>query len=341
MVSPVAGVVVLAMFLAAGLATWFGILRPEVAPARRPLAPRATPGAVGAIPPSQGGGAVPADHPPLEMPEEVQRFLARLEGEADAKPDDAATWRNLAQVQYRAGQIDRSYLGRAEESFRHVLELDPRDPDALRGLGNIHFDRGEYESAVERYSAFLELRPEDVNVRTDRGTMLLYGGKLVEAIAEYKRVLERSPDFYQAHFNLGVAHAWTNDLEKARTALTEARRLAPDDPARAQIDRVLSRFDGTAGSGTLSFRDRVEGNLRRHEIVGPKVVEFEWTSDTEGRVWLDQFPMDQMPDFVRAKFLGRLERELGEARQAVGAEGVARLEIVDHSGNVMATITAE
>ena len=45
------------------------------------------------------------------------------------------------------------YLDKAETSFRHVLTLDSKDLDALRGLGNVHFDREEYDKAVESYLA--------------------------------------------------------------------------------------------------------------------------------------------------------------------------------------------
>lgn len=336
--SPTAGLVVLASFLAAGLALWVTILLPEEEPGRRPLASRPTA-------PAEGSGAegrdVPPGHPPVEIPEEVRRFITELEAEAKAKPDDLTTWKNLAQVQYRAGQVDSSYLADAEKSFLHVLELDSRDLEALRGLANIHFDRDEYDAAVKRYSEYLEIRPDAADVRTDRATMLLHGGKIDEAIAEYRRVIEKSPDFYQAYFNLGIASARKNRPDEARAALAEARRLAPDDAVRGQVDRVLAQFGGGAPSGS-SFHDRVEANLRRHQIVGPKVVSFEWSSETEGRVVLDQFPMEQMPEFVREKFLGRLERELGEARAASGASGVARLELVDRaSGDVMATIAVE
>ena len=336
------GVVVLTVFLAVGLTLWFAILRPEER-SRRPLAPKTSAPSSGAPAGAASGEAsLPADHPPVQLPEEVRTFIADLETKAEAAPDDVATWRQLAQVQFRAGQIDASYLDRAEASWRRVLEIEPGDPDGLRGLGNIHFDRDEYTKAIEAYEGYLEKRPEDVNVRTDLGTMLLYSGKPEDAIREYHAVIAAQPGFFQAHFNLGVAHLRLGETDEARGAFEKARDAAPDEDTRARIETMIQRAaDGNApaADAPAGFQARVERNLRAHPIAGPKVVGFEWTSPAEGRVLLEEFPMDAMPPFARSKFLERLQTEVEEARRAEKVETPARVELVDSAtGKVMATV---
>ncbi|MGH7859945.1 MAG: tetratricopeptide repeat protein, partial [Candidatus Binatia bacterium] len=169
--SQLPGLAVLATFLAVGLGLWVLVLRPAEPPGRLPLAPKSSP------PPPTGTGSsqssLPSDHPPIEIPAEVKTFIADLERKASESPRDVETWKNLAQVQYRAGQVDRQYLAKAEASFRRVLEIDPKNTDALRGIGNVHFDREEHGKAVESYSEYLKLKPGDANVRTDLGTMYL------------------------------------------------------------------------------------------------------------------------------------------------------------------------
>jgi tetratricopeptide (TPR) repeat protein len=322
-----------------------------------PLAPRpqeeaaAPPAASGA---SAGEGRMPANHPPLEVPADVKKYIGELAKNAAAKPKDLDAWKTLAQVQYRAGQVDKSYLTEAEESFRHVLELDPKDLDAFRGLGNVHFDREEYAQSVDWYGKYLAAKPDDLNVRTDLGTMYLYGGQPERAIAEYDKVLAKDPKFYQAHYNLGIAYAQQGDKEKALAALKKASEYAPDDETRKQIASMLDHATQPAGAAVPApsgesaspaaggFQATIESDLRAHPIVGPKIVKFDWPSETAGQVRLHDFPMQAMPEMVRQKFLDRLKSDLAEAKKKFAASGEAKLEFVDDkSGAVMATITAE
>jgi tetratricopeptide (TPR) repeat protein len=343
---PPAALVVLVGFLTVGLALWVVLLAPGKQPTRMPLAPKQPQGSESAPAPS---AALPQSHPPIEIPADVKSYIAEIEQKAAAQPKDLAAWKAVAQVEYRAGQVDRTYLAKAEASFRHVLELDSKDLDALRGLGNVHFDREEYGRAVESYQRYLALKPDDTNVRTDLGTMYLYGGDSQKAIAEYAKVLAKDPKFYQAHYNLGIAYAQQGEKAKALAELGEARGLAPDDRTRTQIETMMAQADGEGGRSAASgstkpkgFQELVEDSLRGHPIAGPKVVRLEWSSATEGRVRLREFPMQGMPEMVRQKFLDRLKGQLDEAKRESGSAAAAKLELVDDaSGEVMATVTTQ
>lgn len=333
---PAVGYAVLVGFLGVGLVLWTWILRPHE-PVRQALAPKAGSAAASGSP-----SGLPPDHPPVAIPEEVKAFLEDLEEKALAAPKDLETWQRLAQVQYRAGQVDKNYLPKSEAAFRHVLELDPNNLEALRGLGNVYFDRDEYDRATEYYRAYLKQRPDDASVRTDLGTMLLYGGRLDEAVREYQAVVEREPGFYQAHFNLGIALLRRGDPEGARKAFEKARETAPDATTRDRIQAMIDRSRlPSPGPPGANLAERIERSLRSHPVAGPKVVRLEWSSPTEGRAILDAFPLEAMPEFARAKFLGRLREELAEAREATATRESVRLDLVDLSSNrVMATVVA-
>lgn len=334
------GLLVMTAFLAIGLGLWFGVLARDEAPARLPIAER--PAEAGA---PAGGGELPADHPPLALPQDVRTFITDLEQQAEAAPKDVATRRRLADVQYRASQIDDTYLPKAEASFRAVLDLAPDDADAMRGLGNVHFDRDEYAKAIEWYGKVLAVRPDDASVRTDLATMHLYAGDAAKAIELYEKVIADQPGFFQAHFNLGIAQRRSGDEKAAIASFEKARELAPDDRTREQIAAVLGEGAAPAGAGSApgnppaGFQQIVESTLRRHPIAGPKIVGFEWGSATRGKVLLDGFPMEGMPEPIRARFLDRLEKDLVEARTRSGAAEPVELAIVDRAtGRVMATV---
>lgn len=51
----------------------------------------------------------------------------------------------------------KKFLNRAEESFLASLELDPNDPGAHNGMGNVHLFRGNFEKALEEINKAIEL----------------------------------------------------------------------------------------------------------------------------------------------------------------------------------------
>ena len=328
---------VLAAFFAVGLGLWVSLLAPGGSPQSPPLAEQK---------PSEktsAGRELPSDHPPIPPPGDVAKFLGDLERQADAAPKDVATWKRLAEHEYRAGRVDKQYLAKAEKAFRHILELSPDDRDAIRGLGNLDFDRDDYASAIAHYSRYLELEPKDSGARTDLGTMYLYSGDVAKAIAEYQKVIAAEPAYFEGHFNLGLAYRRSGDEGKAKESFERARSLAPDERSKQQVAAALAGPGGAppAGGAKLSFQQMIERGLREHPIVGPKIVGFEWPGPTSGQVKLDGFPLEEMPAPVRERFLGRLEKDLAEARAKSGEAGEAQLALVDQaSGRVMATVVA-
>jgi cytochrome c-type biogenesis protein CcmH/NrfG len=360
------GLAVLAVFLAVGLGIWVSVLRPGAPTSSAPSR---------SVPP-RGAGAMPPDHPPIVLPDEAKKLLDSLAATANAAPTDVSAWRNLAQAQTRAAEIEPSYGSRAVESYRHVLGLAPDDTDALRGLGNLHYDQRQYASATEHYERYLKLKPDDVNVRTDLATAYLYQRQVDRAIELYEKVIETNPTFIQAHFNLGLAYEAKGDRDKALASLAKARTLAADDAARAQIDRVVAQLTSAAaraaGPGALAddqgagvapagasapaggagstpagagstagtFRDDVEAALRGQEILGPKITAIEWPEPTRARVLLTGFPMQAMPEGARGVFRGRLETVLGDAKARHGVSEESAIDLVDAAtGTSMELVT--
>jgi tetratricopeptide (TPR) repeat protein len=347
-----AGTVVLLVFLGAGLTIWTMILAPG-GPRPGPGGPTAgRPGAA-----AQAGADRTAPRAKAELPAEVKTFIADLAAKAKAKPDDVDAWLKLAQVNSRAAQLDPGYQADAQAAFQHVLDLDPKNADALRGLANVHYDREDHQKAIPVYERYLALRPDDASARTDLGTMYLYAGQPKRAISTYEEVIKQNPSFLQAHYNLAVTYHGQGNDSGALTELDIARRLATEDGVRKQIDDMIASLKGDApradaprgeaqaavpaGDGSRSpFQGAVEEAFRAHPIMGGRIVRFEWTAPGSGRVVVREFPMEGMPQAVRDKFKARLEDQLRTARSAHPVDGAVRVEIADAgSGTVMETLS--
>jgi cytochrome c-type biogenesis protein CcmH/NrfG len=356
---------VLGAFLVAGLGIWTAILSPDPPkPGPGGAAPR--PPATAATGPAQVP-PVPPGHPQTDLPADVKEFIADLGRKAKEKPKDVEAWLTFARVNARAARIDRRYGADGVAAYQHVLGIDAKNAEALRGLANLHYDREEHLQAIPFFEKYLAQKPDDAAAATDLATMYLYVGDPEKAIATYKDVIKRHPTFIQAHYNLGVTLHQQGDDKAALQQLEEARKLAPDDDVRKQVDELIAALKSgraprppseiagtTAGGGPPAaggaptadggsrtpYQQAVEQAFRGHPIMGPRIVGFEWSSAVAGRVLLRDFPMEAMPAAVRDKFTGRLADELRGAQAAAKVDGAPRMELADaSSGAVMATVT--
>jgi tetratricopeptide (TPR) repeat protein len=304
-------------------------------------------------------GRLPENHPPITVPEEVKQAIRDMAQKAQAAPDDLDIWKRLAEAQYRVSQIEPAYLADAAATYQHVLEREPDNLDVIRNLGNIAFDRQQPDVAVDYYQRYLKQKPDDLSVQTDLGTMYLSAGKAEQAIQTYEAVLKTNPSFFQAQFNLFLAYRSLGQTDKAMAALEKARASAPDDATRNQVDRVLASAKGVAppaGGGAAvapaaqtgaagqaaagTFQADAEELFRQHPILGPKVQRIEWEGAETARVYLLDFPMDQMGDDMRTMFVDRMRERVKEKKQAHNVTQTAQFALVDAaSGKVMATIT--
>ncbi len=331
-----AGLVVLSLYLAIGVGLWIFVLRsqpfPIVAAAGGPAS-------------SGGSQALPQDHPPITIPSDVKQRIVTLVSEANARPDSAETWRRLAEVQFRASQLEASYRSAALSSYQHVLKLLPNDPDALRGIGNVYYDFEEHTKAIDHYERYLAIRPNDKNVRTDLGTMYLYTDQVDRAIAEYRTVIANNPNFFQAHFNLGIAYREKADLEQARKSLERARSLTNDEQIQARVDHVLAQLIGGAPSQPqprTAFQHAVEQLFHSHDIMGPKVARIEWAAPAGAKIYLQNFPLQGMPPDVRDRFLAKLRIQIGLAKKSNNIDDSVTVELIDaETRSVMETLQTE
>jgi tetratricopeptide (TPR) repeat protein len=345
------GIAVLSFFVVAGLGIWALVLSPSP-PTPGPGRNAARPAGGGAAPPQATAQAdLPPDHPkvPMQLPAEVKTFIDDLAKKAAAAPDDLAVWGRLAQVYYRTAQIDPSYYDKAQDAFEHVLERDKDNSEALRGLGSIFFERDEPEQAIAIYGRYLALKPDDQTVRTALGAAYVSGGDVDQAISIFRDVIAKKPDTWPAHYYLGVALDQKGDREAGLASVKKAREMATEDSVREQIDQTIARMGGTppppevasAGAdGTRTpFQTDVERVFRGQQILGPRIVRFEWTAPGTARLLVQNFPMAGMPDEVKAKFMSKMGDYLRDIALAKQPGGAVKVDITDNeSGDVMATV---
>lgn len=102
------------------------------------------------------------------------------------QPDDKVIRNKLGMVYYRQGKLKE-----ATGEFTRVLKLDPKNYDALDGLGLVQAAQQDHDAAISYHRQAIALNPEDMMGYFHLGSALEKKGQLREAAAEYQTSLAK------------------------------------------------------------------------------------------------------------------------------------------------------
>ena len=169
----------------------------------------------------------------------------------------------------KAGRVDV-----AEALYQRALEHEPRNGDALCGLGVCRFKAGDLAAAEQNLSDSVAVSPDSASVHfhlaaihharmrhvdaiaeydkslaldatqagvwRHRGDAHQYLSEHKKAVADYREAIRLLPVFAAAHHGLGVSLLHVEDFEGAEQAFRETLRLQPDhSPAQTNLANTL------------------------------------------------------------------------------------------------------
>jgi len=130
-------------------------------------------------------------------------------------------------------------LQQAEALYQQILQVNPKQPDALHLLGLIEHQQGKSQSALARIQKAVELRPRDVVFRFNLANMYLDLKLLDQAIASYRKALQLQPGVLAILLGLRTALLAQNRDEEA---IAVHRQILAIDPNRANIHFDLANL---------------------------------------------------------------------------------------------------
>jgi tetratricopeptide (TPR) repeat protein len=140
------------------------------------------------------------------------------------------------QQRYKLGveAVQAGHDAEAEEDFRAILRLDPKNASAHANLGSIAFRHANFTEASKEFRAALDLQPTLLNATAFLGMSEFALGKNEEA----KPLLESAFEHLQAGklrsqvgIDLTAVYRASNDLPHAVDIVRALAQAAPDDPA--------------------------------------------------------------------------------------------------------------
>jgi tetratricopeptide (TPR) repeat protein/nitrate reductase NapE component len=133
-------------------------------------------------------------------------------------------------------RLERAYeawrsgnLVEAKRDYERVLRSDPRNRNAMLGLGAIAVREGRWDDASERYTALLRLNPKDSIAQA--GLIAVHENvDPLRGESQIKLLLREEPDAPHLHFTLGNMYAAQRRWGEAQAAYFDAYRLESENP---------------------------------------------------------------------------------------------------------------
>jgi len=127
-------------------------------------------------------------------------------------------------------------------------ERDPENPEILTEMGNIYYDREDWDRAIACYEKARRKAPTDPNLLSDLGAAHRNRGEFERAVGYFRKAKEGDSNHWQSLLNLVLLETFDRkDPVAAQAAFDELKRRFPEIP---QLDKIQQKISSLrAGSG--------------------------------------------------------------------------------------------
>ena len=126
----------------------------------------------------------------------------------------------------------------AIDAYKHAIQLDRDNLDAIRGLAENLLNDGQIDAALDQYKVIADANPEDAQTYLRISEIYRRQGKYDEALDSLKKAEAMVPDALEVPYNIAVvyqAQARYDDAEKVLNDLLKKTEKA--DSSYSQADR--------------------------------------------------------------------------------------------------------
>jgi serine/threonine protein kinase/tetratricopeptide (TPR) repeat protein len=217
------------------------------------------------------------------------------------------TYVTLARIHELTGEHDL-----AVQEFQKVLDLEPRNAEALTGIAHSYQNAGRNSEAETAYLKAAAVRPDDWNGYNSLGNFYEVNGRHLEAIARYRRALELTPDNSVLYTNLGAAFLNSGDptlLIESEMAFKKSVSIHPTYAAYANLGNLYGLQH--------RFRDSIDAS---QEALSINDQDYEvWNNLSEAYDWIGD---EKKASTARQKAIVLLERAVKQNSQDADAQAV-------------------
>ncbi|SFJ30261.1 tetratricopeptide repeat protein [Planctomicrobium piriforme] len=145
---------------------------------------------------------------------------------------------------------------------------DPKNPAKLKmAYGRLMEDSGQLAEARKSYAAVVELQPKNIEAILGIAHLDQLSGNIEQAEQGYKRAIKADPNSALAHYSLGEFYATQKRWKESSEALTKAMLAQPDETQYRYALAVALVHCGDVDSALPHFI-RTIGDAEAHYNVG-------------------------------------------------------------------------
>lgn len=116
------------------------------------------------------------------------------------------------------------------------------DPVEISRQADVFFSNRQYEQAAEMYERLLTLSPDNPEIYNNLGLTLHYMGKSTEALRRLEQGVALDPDHQRIWLTIGYVNSELGNVDRARTALTNATMIGDNDSIRQSAQKMLDNL---------------------------------------------------------------------------------------------------
>ncbi len=122
----------------------------------------------------------------------------------------------------------RGQFGQAEAIYRQLLNIEPRNADALHLMGAVALQTGHHKNALDTIGQAIEINPNVASYYYNQGIALNELKQFDSAVASYNKAIALNPDYTEAYSNRGIALKEIKQFDAAVASYDKAIALKPD-----------------------------------------------------------------------------------------------------------------
>jgi rhomboid protease GluP len=163
----------------------------------------------------------------------TKQAIAELQTSIRQRPNYAAAHFELA----RAYASNHDFAN-AEVEFKRVVELDPRDEDALYSLGYTELELKRPGEARAAFGQMLNLNPKSADAHFGLAAVFSFENKYSEALGEYQRTVQLDPEYEGVYYEMGLMQSKMGRNNDAVQSFLKQRDVGDDPENEEELAKV-------------------------------------------------------------------------------------------------------
>jgi len=171
-----------------------------------------------------------------------------------------------ATLHYNLGQVHREMenLEEAEKSFKASTDTNPQFTKALRALGELRFEQGDYNGALEVTEKAVSISPFNVKSQNLLADCFLETGNPERASFLFKKVLRMDPNAVHVYNRMGIALRQQKNYREALKAYHNALTVEPNSERLHYNLALVYHEMGDTGQAVAMLRKALALNKNFH-----------------------------------------------------------------------------